>query len=761
LNKLNNKTKLSLRRFMISYLIILIPLIMIINVVFYLIIIPSYEDEIKDLNNMTLIHYSSLLNQQLTTSVEKIYAEIMLDEKNVGFMKHFIESPENDLWSLSNINNQLNLIVKANDDLLQSISIYYDQHQFINSSNGIKFLNHQNQNIYEYLWLDRLEASQKDVIFPSYEKINYISSSNLTAPVLTWIKKYPYVNDMKYNNGAFIFNIKQSFFSELINDTMNYYAQNSDIYIFDKHGNVLYRNQNDYEMAIPAIDLIKKYTNHNEQTLHLLEEDHAISMTTSRDREMYYVFSMQRDAFYYKSIHVKNQIMLYTILFLLAAFLIIYLVSTRIYKPIRKITNSVELIMSNFGIHSDSKSPTDDFNKIQHSITMLSDRVIKNFPIIKHNFYNELLENRYNPLSLEEKQDFLKIAKSMKFYQVSTIYLTMTKKDIEERETIRSTLIDYIGAIEDKDYGIYAMARGSSRIILIVNYNEPDLYHEKLDRIKQLIESVLSELSCSAFIASGRRCNDLKLLWQSYQDTRDLAPYFFIYQDQILEFEQLQPFKSVLDKELVNHQQWVGIINSQDIPGLDQFITKLIMEIRRQRISYDKVNELLLEILKITKNEILVNNPNMSIQFFDHVFAELKILESLDGFKNMMIDFLTHYWSYIQQERDEIYDDLMVRLLDYINHNLSDNFSLKDLSEKFHVSYSYLSTLFYKSTGKTFTYFVMEKRIELATSKLLESNDSIEQIARDVGISDAGYFIKQFKKYKGLTPKQYRLKNSM
>lgn len=47
-------------------------------------------------------------------------------------------------------------------------------------------------------------------------------------------------------------------------------------------------------------------------------------------------------------------------------------------------------------------------------------------------------------------------------------------------------------------------------------------------------------------------------------------------------------------------------------------------------------------------------------------------------------------------------------------------------------------------------------RIEHAKAKLKDSNLSVNEIAYSVGFQDARYFSKLFKKYVGITPKDYR-----
>lgn len=72
------------------------------------------------------------------------------------------------------------------------------------------------------------------------------------------------------------------------------------------------------------------------------------------------------------------------------------------------------------------------------------------------------------------------------------------------------------------------------------------------------------------------------------------------------------------------------------------------------------------------------------------------------------------------------------------------------------VSSSYLSRLFTKEVGESYSSFTARLKIEWAKA-LLESSDApISEISDELGYSEAGYFIKSFKKYVGVTPAVYR-----
>ena len=70
----------------------------------------------------------------------------------------------------------------------------------------------------------------------------------------------------------------------------------------------------------------------------------------------------------------------------------------------------------------------------------------------------------------------------------------------------------------------------------------------------------------------------------------------------------------------------------------------------------------------------------------------------------------------------------------------------------------YLGKLFKKETGKNFSHYVMEKRMEMAKDLIIEGKkDRIYEVAEKVGYgSNSQYFSQVFKKYTGVSPLEYR-----
>lgn len=97
----------------------------------------------------------------------------------------------------------------------------------------------------------------------------------------------------------------------------------------------------------------------------------------------------------------------------------------------------------------------------------------------------------------------------------------------------------------------------------------------------------------------------------------------------------------------------------------------------------------------------------------------------------------------------------------YIENNLyQQKISIHELAERFFVSQTTLIEEFKKKYHSTPYQYFINKKISLAISLLMDSSYSISEISEVLNYSDSASFSNAFKKYTGLSPKEYKKINS-
>lgn len=103
-----------------------------------------------------------------------------------------------------------------------------------------------------------------------------------------------------------------------------------------------------------------------------------------------------------------------------------------------------------------------------------------------------------------------------------------------------------------------------------------------------------------------------------------------------------------------------------------------------------------------------------------------------------------------------IENNMIDSAIKFIEENYDQDIDVEDVSHSVHLSYSHLSRLFKKYTGKTITWQLNNIRLSKAQRLLLCSDKRISQVAREVGFNNEYYFCSLFKKYYGVSPGTFR-----
>ncbi|MEG1992110.1 MAG: helix-turn-helix transcriptional regulator [Acetivibrio sp.] len=110
-----------------------------------------------------------------------------------------------------------------------------------------------------------------------------------------------------------------------------------------------------------------------------------------------------------------------------------------------------------------------------------------------------------------------------------------------------------------------------------------------------------------------------------------------------------------------------------------------------------------------------------------------------------------------EQRKKEKLDIMAQQVEKCIREEYEDsNLSAQHIADKMGMNYVYLGRLFKQSTGKSISEVINNIRIEKAKADLVETQDSIENIAQKVGFNNTKYFYVIFKNHEGITPKQFR-----
>lgn len=130
--------------------------------------------------------------------------------------------------------------------------------------------------------------------------------------------------------------------------------------------------------------------------------------------------------------------------------------------------------------------------------------------------------------------------------------------------------------------------------------------------------------------------------------------------------------------------------------------------------------------------------------------------KDFDDLCNVLSDALDDFMNSIFLQGVNPVSPAVSKALDYIAANYTEHISLEEIAEAAGLSTFRIAHLLKEATGKTALQNIHYLRIQEARRLLEQSDLSCTDIAYETGFGDQSYFIKQFKKWMGITPAKYR-----
>ena len=103
-------------------------------------------------------------------------------------------------------------------------------------------------------------------------------------------------------------------------------------------------------------------------------------------------------------------------------------------------------------------------------------------------------------------------------------------------------------------------------------------------------------------------------------------------------------------------------------------------------------------------------------------------------------------------------EPLINKMLVYLHQHINcpKNLRIKHLAKQFNLSANYIGEYFKNLTGNSLHCYLTQYKMNIVEQRLIYSEQSIGQIADDLGFSDESHLSRKFKKHKGITAVAYR-----
>ena len=140
----------------------------------------------------------------------------------------------------------------------------------------------------------------------------------------------------------------------------------------------------------------------------------------------------------------------------------------------------------------------------------------------------------------------------------------------------------------------------------------------------------------------------------------------------------------------------------------------------------------------------------------NEIGLQIEQLTEVSKMKDFFAYMIRRYCQLVHKHAYPNLDPLSNLAVEYIKEHLSESITVKDTAKALTVNADYLSAQFHRHMSISFIDFVNRERIQQAAALLGNTQLQIQQISQIVGYNNTSYFAKQFNRYMGVSPREYR-----
>ena len=145
-----------------------------------------------------------------------------------------------------------------------------------------------------------------------------------------------------------------------------------------------------------------------------------------------------------------------------------------------------------------------------------------------------------------------------------------------------------------------------------------------------------------------------------------------------------------------------------------------------------------------------------ALKILNSCHSKIENLKDFADAGQMIAEILTDFCSRVNSEKSKNLLRYVNFCIDYVHSHIYEKITLDEIAARLGLHPSYLSALFTNEYGQNFSVFYAASKVEEAKKLILYSQMPFSEIAAKLTFTDQSHFSKCFKKYTGMTPKQYR-----
>ncbi|MEH7277086.1 helix-turn-helix domain-containing protein, partial [Neobacillus vireti] len=305
------------------------------------------------------------------------------------------------------------------------------------------------------------------------------------------------------------------------------------------------------------------------------------------------------------------------------------------------------------------------------------------------------------------------------------------------------------------------------QVLLLLSYDKKLSLQEakKLEGSLHLfIKRIEKKYSLKVNIGMGSQFEQLTDIHQSFEEAKLSLPIIQSIQGQGLLYKHEHSYI----EDTINYYypievelRLINAVKTGEVNEVNELVDKILLENVERRVLTHQIGAQLLATLNGTMVRILSKNTQLNAAKADEIRERLEVLlsrkssfhKTIEQIKVMMIEIAQSIYENKSAGRQQ----LIHKMKEWIKHHFNDSdLTVYKISEAVGLPEKLVPSIFKEHVGVNISDYIEDVRINFAKSKLVQSDDAIEDIAALSGYNSAHSFRRAFKRNTGSSPSEYR-----
>ncbi|MCQ4085743.1 AraC family transcriptional regulator [Saccharibacillus sp. JS10] len=452
------------------------------------------------------------------------------------------------------------------------------------------------------------------------------------------------------------------------------------------------------------------------------------------------------------------------ILILLIA-IVSYLIAARFTKPIYQITNSLSG-------NSSSPHPNEvdwilsSINRLLSEKQSLETLVEAQQPQLETQFVLNLFRSRISAHELEPQLRRIGYEhRSSRSYMTMLVQLdNFGKRNTPDRDVLLlavNKIAEELIPVHHRMLPVILNDDTQATILMFDDYNEQDIQRQTLEYAKQIIRAVKDYLKLSVSVGISRAYDDLLQSRAACEMSKQaLHQRLNLGKESIIFYEDIESMLagSVLQYPVQLESKLFDAIRLGDEEQVSAALYPLLAEFMKQSRNSMNLEVMLIRLV----NNLIQLEQLLGIEVLltrDHhaLYHRLLRIRNPEEVERVLVEqVIFPMVRSVAKKTSEQFSSLSQTIADIVQEEYDRELSLEMIGERLHYNPNYLSSIFKKQFGITFSDYLMSYRLDMAKTWLIETDQTVKEIAERLQYHNPQNFIRSFRKKEQVTPGMYR-----